>query len=35
MQRTLLSALKRNFEFKMQMGWSLLSFQIEKENSVG
>lgn len=32
MQRTLLSALNTNFEFKMQMGWNLLSFQLGKED---
>ena len=32
MQRTLLSALNTNFEFKMQMGWNLFSFQLGKED---
>ena len=35
MQKTLLSALNTNSEFKMQMMWSLGSSHTGKENSVG
>lgn len=34
MQKTLLSALNTNFEFKMQMDGSLVSSQTGKENEV-